>query len=570
MMEGVDWGFVGPAYTAPDKYQDSQACINRYVEISQNGKSKTATALLGCPGLETVITFASVGPVRGSWVLPGGDRAIFVVGPTVYLATVTTPPSQTQIAQFVTANVGSLQSNSGPVSIRDNGAGGYVVIVDGPNGYYYRMTGVGSTSFMGTVTAGSNIITYTGALNTALVVGSVVRGVGVDFGSTIVSINTNLAQITLSLPAFGSSPGDTEIIATLAVFGTITDPGFLGADRVAFIDGWLIFNKPGTQSFYTTAPVPYTLLFDPLFFALKDSSSDNLITLQELNRELWLIGERASEIWFNAGGAQFAFQRVPGAAPPIGCAAVQSLAQMGDSLVWLGKNAQGENIVVQTQQYNWRRISNHGVESAISSYPLVSDAFGFAYEEEGHLFYLLIFPTADKCWTFDASTGEWHERLSYDQNTGLFHRPRANCFANFQNLRLVGDYQSGQVHRMSRKIYTDAGAPLVAIRRCPTIWSRENRQRVQMASVQIDYAPGVGLQNGQGVNPQSMLRFSRDGGANYGTERWRPIGKVGNTKNRAKWNRCGISFNTVIEERFSEPTCRDIVGATLYAQGTGS
>lgn len=495
-FEGGDFGFVGQSYTPSDPYQDSQRCINYYVEISQDDKSKTATALLGCPGLDELIYVAngSVGEVRGCWVLPGGTKAIVVCDNVVSMVQMTVPATQTSIAQFSrTIIYTGLLTNNGPVCIRDNGPGGYAVIVDGPYGY-------------------------------------------------LVNLSTNIVT-------------------------QITDPGFLGADRCAFIDGWLIFNRPGTQTFYTTGPTPYTITFPGAFFALKDSSSDNLITLMENNRELWLIGERTSEVWYDAGGANFAFSRIPGVAPQIGCSAVNSIARLGSSLVWLGSSERGQNIVIQTEQYSYKDISTRAVESAISSYPLVSDAIGFTYEEDGHLFYVLTFPTADKTWCYDVSSQMWHERASFDSPTGAFHRFRGNCFMNFQNLRVVGDYQSGYLHQMSRKFYTDAGAPLIAIRRCPVIWSRENRKRIFHSSLQVEFAPGVGLQTGQGSNPQVMLRWSDDGGATFGNQHWCTIGKVGRFKNRAMWRRLGQARARVYETSFSDPTKRDVIGATLFAQG---
>lgn len=347
----------------------------------------------------------------------------------------------------------------------------------------------------------------------------------------------------------------------------ITDPGFLGADRVAFIDGWLVFNRPGTQTFYSTGPTPYTITFPGAFFALKDSSSDNLITLMENNRELWLIGERTSEVWYDAGGANFAFARIPGVAPQIGCSAVNSIARLGSSLVWLGRSERGENVVIKTEQYSYTNIATQAIANKIASYPLVSDAIGFTYEEDGHLFYVLTFPTADKTWVYDTASGMWHERASFEVATGEFHRFRGNCFMNLQNIRMVGDYQSGYVHQMSRKFYSDAGQPLVARRRCPHIWSKENRKRVFHSSIQIQFAPGVGLQTGQGSNPQAMLRWSDDAGANYGNQHWVSIGKVGRTKDRAMWRRLGQARDRVYEVSFSDPTKRDIVGATLFAQG---
>ncbi len=564
-MPGRDFGFVGQSYDAPDPYQDSQQLINWYLEVSGDGKSKMPTALLGCPGLNEVIAL-DVGAVRGMWVLPGGQQAIAVSDDTVYVITCTVPPTQNAIAQFSTAVVGTLNTNSGQVRIRDNGEGGYAMLVDGLNGYYYRIAGTGSTQFTGTPTSGSTTLPYAGSLNTALIVGSEISGSGIAPGTTITSINTSVGTLTISQPAT-SSPGAVVITVTLAQFGVISDPGFEPPSHIAFVDGWMVVNRVGSQAFATSSPVPYTMIFDPLFFALKDSQSDNLQGLQELNREVWLIGERSSEIWFNAGGANFAFQRIPGAAPPIGTSAPQSIAQAGDSLVWLGRTLQGENIVVQTHQYSWKRISQHGVENQISQYPLVADAFGYAYEDQGHLFYVLTFPTADNTWCWDAN-GAWHQRLSYDASSGEFHRHRSNCYMNMQNLRLVGDYQSGQIHQMSRDFYSDDGDPLVAVRRCPHVWSAEDRQRVFLSSLQIDFAPGVGLQTGQGSNPQAMLRWSDDGGATFGTEHWTSIGKVGRYKNRAMWRRLGQARDRVFEVRVTDPVYRDVVGATLYSNQT--
>jgi hypothetical protein len=560
-MPGSDFGFVGQAYAPANTNQDVQRLVNWYLEVSGDGKSKMPKALLGRPGLNPIIEL-DVGAVRGFWVLPGGEQAIAVSGDTVYVITVTVPATQTSIAQFSTQSVGTLNTNSGQVRIRDNGEGGYAVLVDGLNGYYYRIDGASTTSFTGTPTSASTTLPYSGSLNTALVTGSEISGSGIAAGTTITSINIDAGTVTIS-DAATSSPGATTITVTLAEFGEITDPGFEPASHIAFVDGWFLVNRVGTQAFATSGPVPYTLIFPVLFFALKDSQSDNLQGLQELNREVWLIGERASEIWFNAGGANFAWQRIPGAAPPIGTSAPQSIMQVGDSLAWLGRTLQGENIIVQTQQYSWKRISQHGVETQISSYPLVADAFAYSYEEEGHLFYVLTFPTADKTWVYD-SNGTWHERLSYDTNTGQFHRERPNCYANFQNLRLVGDYQSGQIHQMSRQFYTDADEPIVAIRRCPHVWSAEDRKRRFSTALQIEFTAGVGTQTGQGVNPQMMLRWSNDDGQTFGNEHWSGIGRAGQTKYRAIWRRLGTYWDRVYEGRFSDPTKRDIVGATLF------
>lgn len=502
-FQGGDFGFVGGSNTMPDPYQDRQRAFNYYPEISDDPRSKTTIALLGCPGLNPILDFSIAGDDQavpdtggcrpgGVWVLPGGIEALWVVGETVILTTMTVPATQSSLAQFSKTVIGTLNTNSGPVCIRDNGPGGYAVIVDGQYGYLYNIS--------------------SGALT------------------------------------------------------VITDPAFLPADRVSFIDGWLIFNHVGTQTFFTTAPTPYTVTFSGSFYALKDSSSDNLITMIENNRELWLIGERTSEVWYDAGGANFAFSRIPGVSPQIGCSAAQSIARMGQSLVWLAKSERGENVVIATQQYGYEQISTRAVETAITSYPQISDAIGFVYEEEGHLFYVLTFPTADRTWVYDATTELWHERGSYNPETGSYHRFKGACFANYQNIRMVGDYQAQTGYQMSRECYSDGDTPLVGIRRAPHLWSRENRKRLFHGSLQIEFAPGVGLQTGQGSNPQAMLRWSDDGGATFGSEHWTTIGAAGEYKNRALWRRLGRSRDRVYEMTITDPVKRDIVGATLFAQ----
>lgn len=139
---------------------------------------------------------------------------------------------------------------------------------------------------------------------------------------------------------------------------------------------------------------------------------------------------------------------------------------------------------------------------------------------------------------------------------------------------MVGDYQVGTVMQMSRNFYNDNTGvgtfPLIAIRRAPHLWSREDRERLFHSSLQIEFAPGVGLQVGQGSDPQAMMRFSDDGGANYGTIRTCTIGKAGRTKNRAMWRRLGQARDRVYEVSISDPVKRDVVGATLYAEKTES
>jgi len=434
-------------------------------------------------------------PARGCWELPSMDQALWVFGNGCFLMTVATPASASARATFSMKKVGTLSSNAGPVSIRDNGPGGFAVIVDGPNGYFYN-------------------------------------------------------------------------IATQE-FTKIADPAFLGADKVAFIDGWWIFNQPGTQVFYTNAKT-YSTQFDGTYFALKDAATDKLVTLIENKEELWLIGERTTEIWYDAGGQFFPFQRLISTMLQVGCAAVHSVARYevgGESgLLWLGKSERGESAVLQTKGFLANAISSPAISNLIAGFTVTSDAIGYVYQEAGHQFYVLTFPSADRTLVYDLTTEMWHERGSYDPYAGVFHRHRSNCFLNFQSQRLVGDYQNGNVYRMDRAVYQDDIWPLVAQRRTPHIWDGDARQRVFMASLQIEFSPGISTpQSGLGTDPKASLRISRDGGVNYGSQIVRSIGKAGQYLARAIWRRLSFARDSVIEVSVDAPVNRDVTGATLKA-----
>lgn len=580
--KGADFGFVGGSYEAAALLQDAQRLVNWFCEVDPSIEAKEPIGLLGTPGLLPIISTIT-GPVRGAWVLPGNQTCLFVVGANVYLVTVTAAATQTSIAQFSTTLVGTLLTNAGRVVIRDNGVlfnglGGYAVLIDGTYGYFYRIAGAGTVTFTGNLSSGQPTISFTaGTLvpnyllicNTATLTDSN----GAIPATTIKSISFTANTITLNANATSNQTGDTFSLA-IPQFGQINDPAFLGSDRVIFIEGWLGFNQPGTRTQFTNAPVPYTMTFAGAFYALKDSSTDNLVTIMENNREWWQIGERTSEVWYNAGGSSYAFQRLPGIGPQVGCAAKHSIARVGNDLCWLARIGEaGENVIVRTQQYGWERISNHAIENVIASYPVVSDAIGDCYEEAGHVIYQLTFPTADTTWcldmtVYDLTQGKlgWFQRLSWNATTGTYHRHAANCMVNFADLLLAGDYQSGQIHQQSRSIYTDAGNPLRCQRRTPHIWSKGNRARVFAASLQIEFTPGVGLQSGQGSNPQIMLRWSNDGGFTWSNEHWVPIGQAGQTRNRAILRRLGYFRDRVWEANFSDPVARDIIGATLFAE----
>jgi hypothetical protein len=354
-------------------------------------------------------------------------------------------------------------------------------------------------------------------------------------------------------------------------FAQIADAAWMGSNKVSFIDGWFVFNKPNTQIFYTS-PLYWngTDAFDATYYSLKDSSSDSIVTHIEDRRELWLIGERTSEVWYDAGNQYFPFSRLQGALLQVGCAAPHTICRTGQGLIWLSRSERGENSIVMTQGYNFTAISTQAIANRLSTYATISDAFAYTYTEAGHEFYVITFPTGDETWVFDLSTGVWHQRASFDPAAGKFHRHRANCAVNFAGKRLVGDALNGNLWTMSRSYYVDGDTPLVSVRRAPHFWDRNDRNRIRQYWLQIEFTPGQGLLTGQGSDPVAVLRWSNDGGFTWPGFRQLSIGKMGEYTRRVIARRLGASRDRVYEVTVSDPVNRDVVGATLKVEANAS
>ena len=279
--------------------------------------------------------------------------------------------------------------------------------------------------------------------------------------------------------------------ANTNAFGPITDPDFPGAVTVAYLNGYFVFNEPNSQKIWVTALLDGTSI-DPTEFASAEGSPDGVVGLIADHGQVWVYGTNSIEVWFDSGGLDFPLSRVAGAFNELGCAAAYSIAKMDNGLFWLGKDARGRGMVYRANGYAGQRISTHAVEWHIQQYGDLSNAIGYTYQQDGHSFYVLIFPNADTTWVYDVATQAWHERAGFVD--GNFTRHRSNCQVFFNNEVLVGDYQNGNVYAFDLDVYADNGSIqkwLRSWRALPT--GQNNLKRTAHHSLQLDCETGVGL-----------------------------------------------------------------------------
>ena len=272
-------------------------------------------------------------------------------------------------------------------------------------------------------------------------------------------------------------------------FKQITDPDFPGAVTVGYIDGYFVFNEPNSQRVWITSLFDGASI-DPLDFASAEGSPDGLVSLIVDHREIWLFGTNSVEVWYDAGTSPFPLAPVQGAFNEVGCSAAFSVAKLDNGIFWLGADARGKGIVYRANGYTAQRVSTHAVEWRIQQYENISDAIAYTYQQDGHPFYVLIFPSANTTWVFDVATSLWHERAAFIN--GSFTRHRSNCQMAFSGQIVVGDHELGNIYAYDLDVFTDNGAVqkwLRSWRALPT--GMNDLKRTAQHSLQLDAETGA-------------------------------------------------------------------------------
>ena len=103
--------------------------------------------------------------------------------------------------------------------------------------------------------------------------------------------------------------------------------------------------------------------------------------------------------------------------------------------------------------------------------------------------------------------------------------------------------------------------PIRRVRR--TAYVTDEKKWTFHDKLRVDLETGVGLREGQGADPQIMLRWSDDGGHTWSNEHWTSAGKIGAFRHRAVWNRLGRSRQRIYEVVTSDPVKIVYIGAEL-------
>lgn len=372
-------------------------------------------------------------------------------------------------------------------------------------------------------------------------------------GQTSMAVNAGATQLVIV-------DGDVGYLYTpaSATFAQIAGSFPNGAKTVTFVSGFFVAEQAGSQYFWVSNANDGST-WNSLAFAAASAYSDRILAVDNLSGILLAFCEQHMEFWQATGVTPVPFTPIQSAANEFGLAAIFSRAHVDQSIIFLAQTREGQAQFVQLKGFNARIISDADIDSLVNSFGTISDAVAMTYEVDTHKFYQVSFPTVNRSLLYDCATGIWCEVQTGASVNPVRHT--ANLSTYYAGGILVTDYATNQVYTFSTSAYSDNGSvqPFEVITR--HILSEHNRIRI--SSVYLDMETGVGLQSGQGSNPQVMLQYSKDNGRTWSAERWVGLGQVGQYMARVIWRRFGSSRVATFRIRITDPVKRVITNGAL-------
>jgi len=313
-------------------------------------------------------------------------------------------------------------------------------------------------------------------------------------------LNTSIGRVVFANNGVSPTGGDDLIFAdgaklynynitsTASTAFTSID---IAASTVCFI-GTRFVADIGSGGRFRWSNVNDGSTWDELDFATAESSPDGLLSVFNNHGELWLHGDYTTEIFYQTSSG---FTRVSGGVIDFGCAAKHSISQLNNTIIWLGNkrnnNQPGFAGVLMASGYNAQVISTPAINYQISQYSVIDDAFSYSYMEEGHEFYVLTFPTANKTWVYDTTVGLWHQRSTYSDDPYKINRHLSDSYVKFQGKHYVSDYRNANILEMSMDYLTDNGDPIASLRSGIHLFDPNSLENIFISKLQLDCEVGL-------------------------------------------------------------------------------
>jgi hypothetical protein len=278
-------------------------------------------------------------------------------------------------------------------------------------------------------------------------------------------------------------------------------------------------------------------------FQTAEYVADKITAMTFCNDRIYVFGEKSLQVYTPTmtedayGNSYSVFSSTGNNTRDNGAEIGATVATLGGKVFWLGSSTVGDHSVWVSDGGAPVRISSNNIERELRSFGNIADAYGFAYAYNGHQFYVLTIPSADKTYCYDVTTQEWFNRSTREPGTGR-NRYWAPSFATAAYGGIyLGCYSAQYLIVVDAEKFTDfRGNPIIKRRTSPVFV--KDFAPFRLDAFWMEWNTGtttVQDPNGQGANPTAMLECSNDGGNTWGMEQWAHGGMIGQYFWRTEW-----------------------------------
>jgi len=305
---------------------------------------------------------------------------------------------------------------------------------------------------------------------------------------------------------------------------------------------------------------------------------------------IFVMGSIVTESWFDTGAQLFPYQRNNQFNIDYGCLSPATVAYMDEIVVWLAQNEKSGPIIMYSDGGMPKKITTDGIDFLFSELQSPEDSQGFLYRQDGHLFYHINFYTDNLSLFYDFNTDKFYHASDHNLNYFIaaeiafignqyyfVSRNNGNLFAfdtaftTYQDVESTASttpitYKIPRI-RTCKNIRVPTQDYFIANDVGFTIESGETDYTYQTEVGQRTFlslasANDFGLADGSlfslassgdiqvPVTPVVYLSVSYNGGASFGSEWAYQLPAIGQRKNKLMWWQLGIANDFVTKFRF--------------------
>lgn len=288
------------------------------------------------------------------------------------------------------------------------------------------------------------------------------------------------------------------------------------------------------------------------FVTYSEWSSDNTIGLISNGSKLYTFGERSWQVFSYNDDVNNPFSSPDNAAGNIGIKAPNSLAMLGNTVLWLGSSDIGDNGVFMITDTTIKRISTQDIERELVKMVNPENAYSSIWQEHQHVFYSITFEDSKKTYVYDVNEDAWHYRASYDPFNRLTYWRYNHATFAYGKIYLGTD--NALVYNDENKYTEHDERPILKVRRGGVLTSNDCPFYIDSAELIIN--------NGQHsfndqygnleLNPRLSIRYSWDGStwSDY-EDYW--MGKIGQYDYSTTIYQLGMGKYFTLEISSTEP-----------------